>query len=299
MPADKDRQTSDGKQSPTLVSLRKGALCAAFCPGSGGRMTHFRHDVHGDILVPLDDPVFDPLRWPKAGAFPLIPFHNKMTGARFAHGGRRFNLIANPAFGEDAMHGPAQRRAWTVTGHGETILELELRYAADGDWPFDFLAKQRFHLKDDGLDVELALVNTGLQPMPGGLGWHPYFAATPTDTVICDASKCWSAGSLPRGVRPMPRSGREPLPSARTTGHLSDWTHATLATGRVRIMLTADAILPHIVVYRTPAYICLEPVSHVAGVYGFPPETRQDAGLITLEPGQSLSGKLSVAIATD
>lgn len=284
--------------SPESTSLRNGPLHAVFSPTCGGRVMRLSHDLHGDILVPLEAPSFDPLHWRKAGAFPLIPFHNRLAGAGFVHRGRRSDLIAHPAFGGDAMHGPAHRRAWTVTFHQRTMLELTLRYEADDDWPYEFLAKQRFHLMDDALHVELALVNTGAQAMPGGLGWHPYFAATLADIVMCDASRRWSVDAVPRGTPPSPRDGNGPVPASRVTEHLSDWSHATIVNGRVRVTLTADAFLPHLVIHRTPAYICLEPVSHVAGAYGFPPAMQHDAGLVSLEPGQVLSGNLSLAIVS-
>nr|WP_246473151.1 aldose 1-epimerase [Pelagibacterium limicola] len=297
---DNDRQIPDVLPSSEVITLRKGALHAAFCPKSGGRMARLSHDLHGDILVPLDDPAFDPLQWPKAGAFPLIPYHNRMTGAQFTHAGRRFDLIAHPTFGGDAMHGPAQRRPWTVSFQGAEMLELALRYGDDGDWPFDFFARQQFRLRDDGLDVELTLVNVGTKPMPGGLGWHPYFVATFSDVLTCDAAKRWSVDALPRGIPPLPRDNIGQFPARRVTEHLTDWTHATvLLRDRVRVTLTADAFLPHLVIHRTPDYVCLEPVSHVAGVYGFPPETQQNAGFVVLEPGQAVSGNLSLVIASD
>jgi aldose 1-epimerase len=50
------------------------------------------------------------------------------------------------------------------------------------------------------------------------------------------------------------------------------------------------------VVHRTPDYLCLEPVSHVAGAFGFPPAMCRESGLALLEPGQVLSGKVLLAV---
>ena len=83
---------------------------ARFLPENGGRMAHLVHDRFGDILVPTAGPEFDPLNWPKAGGYPLFPFHNKLVGARFTHEGRRYEVLPHPAMVTDAQHGPAHRR---------------------------------------------------------------------------------------------------------------------------------------------------------------------------------------------
>ena len=121
-------------------------------------MTHLSHDAFGNILVPMQDTVFDPLHWPKAGAFPLMPFHNRITSARFTHNGRQHGLLPHPSYGGDVMHGPAHRRPWHVKAIRDDRLEIRLDYVTDNDWPFDFRAEQRFHLREGGIDIDLVLI---------------------------------------------------------------------------------------------------------------------------------------------
>lgn len=65
-------------------------------------MTHLVHERFGDILIPTTGPEFDPLNWPKAGAYPLFPYHNRLVGAAFEHEGRHYEVLPHPALG--AMH---------------------------------------------------------------------------------------------------------------------------------------------------------------------------------------------------
>jgi aldose 1-epimerase len=260
-------------------------------------MTHLTHDAYGDILVPVQDRLFVPLHWPKAGAFPLVPFHNRLAGARFTHNGRRYSLSPHPAYGGDAMHGPAHRRPWDVQAVEADMLVVCLDYRADDDWPFDFRAEQRFRLRNSGIQIELALINTGSEPMPGGIGWHPYFSAGLEEGVTCDATTEWSRAAAFAGLVPTARREALQYPSAPFTLHLSRWPCATISLrSGARIELVADASLPHLVLHRTPKYVCMEPVSHVAGAFGFSRDVQHERGLATLYPGQGLLGRLSVTV---
>ncbi|PDT81246.1 galactose mutarotase [Sinorhizobium sp. BJ1] len=283
--------------SPEPLEIRRGPFVARFAPQNGGRMTHLRHAAMGDILVPTPDASFDPLYWPKAGAYPLFPYHNRLIGAAFVHEGRRYLVKAHPALGTDAVHGPAHRRPWHVISRGDDRLVLALDYQADEDWPFDFRATQAFRLHPDGLEVVLTLGNTGREDMPSGFGWHPYFAAGLGKQVFCDAAKRWplDAVGIPSGVPPEARAGNEPFPDEAFTEHLSEWSRAAaVLDGGAQITLAGDWALPHLVAHRMPSYICLEPVSHVAGAFGFPPHSRAETGLRIQAPGEERSARISL-----
>jgi len=284
---------------PDWPSIRSGPLEARFLPENGGRMTHLVHDRLGDILVPTAGPEFEPLNWPKAGAYPLFPYHNRLVGAAFEHEGRRYEVLPHPALGTDAQHGPAHRRVWQVVSRRPDRIELVLDYGADEDWPFAFRAMQRFTLGDDRLDGELSMTNTGKSSMPAGFGWHPYFDADFNGTASCDAAKVWPVSDIgiPNGSPPQRRETGKPFPGENFTIFLSEWEEASAVTnGGAHITLTAGPGLPHLVAHRMPAYVCLEPVSHVAGVFGFAVEGQAAAGLFVLQPGEGRSARLTLRI---
>lgn len=284
---------------PDSIKLSSGPLSARLVARNGGRMTHLAHATLGDILVPVPDGPFDPLNWPKGGAYPLFPFHNRISGAAFMHEGREISLLQHPALVGDAMHGPAHRRAWHVVSHREDSAELALDYTADAEWPFDFHACQIFRLGWDRLDVELKLTNTGMNSMPGGFGWHPYFAADLDATVECDAEDNWplDGKSVPTGAAPESRATTILPATAGYTLHLSRWSGATATfESGARITLTADQGLQHLAAHRMPSYVCLEPVSHVAGALGFPSQLRKMGGIAVLQPGETISASLSLTV---
>ncbi len=283
---------------PDAYTIRSGPLGARFLPENGGRMSHLTHDLRGNILVPTQDQHFDPLNWPKAGAYPLFPFHNRLVGAAFEHQGKQYKVQPHPALAPDAQHGPAHRRPWTVSGHDEYTIEMVLDYHADEDWPFDFQALQRFKISDDSLEVELAITNNGDFSMPAGFGWHPYFAAPLGASASCDASQIWPVGPLgiPTGEAPERRKEHKLLTDSCFTIFLSGWSAARLNTaGGAIVTLAASSALPHLVAHRTPDYLCLEPVSHVAGGLNFPP-AQAWAGLFVMQPGETRSAVVKISI---
>ncbi len=278
--------------------IRNDWFEATFQPLAGGRMLELQHVEHGDILVPLQDAAFDPANWPKAGAYPLFPFHNRLNDAKFWHDGELIRLRPNSASGSDVMHGPAHRRPWDMTDTGPHHVEMALTYEADEDWPFDFTATQRFALDGDALTVDLTLTNSGAVTMPGGVGWHPYFKAQ-DGNVLTDAASHWT----PLGPKGLPERRVHPNGSGiisiqyGTTEHFADWTYATCLTpDGARITLCADAPLPHLVLHAQPGYQCIEPASHVAGAFVGLPGSSAETGLRLLEPGESLAGQVTLRV---
>ena len=266
---------------------------ATFQPLAGGRMLRLRHVGHGDLLVPLHDASFHPVKWPKAGAFPLFPFHNRLRGAAFRYDGRLIRLRPNAANGADVMHGPAHLRPWRVTEKDPDFIEMALAYRADDEWPFDFTATQRFELHEDHLSVDLTLTNTSGMPTPGGIGWHPYFQAPRDGQVVIDAANPWD----PVGQKGLPErmardSGTGSCPiEINSTQHYSNWTEASAWIGDdTKITLSGNSRLSYLVVHWKAEYLCLEPASHVSGAFATLPELSPETGLCLLAPGETLAG---------
>jgi aldose 1-epimerase len=284
--------------SPEAVAIACGPLRARFVPAWGGRMTHLEHAELGDILQPTTDQVFDPWNWPRAGAYPLFPYHNRLPGAAFRHRGKTYRLRPHPALAGDAMHGPAHRRAWRIEDADAHSLTLVLAYPADDDWPFSFEARQRFSLDHNGLMIALALTNTAPVPAPAAIGWHPYLAAYPANPAGTDAQLAYPLDALflPNG-EPAFRRGSQAVPSEPGyTVHFTDWTRAWLNRAGSTITLAADPVLAHLAVHRMQRYLCFEPVSAAAGALALPEQRRGVSGLAGLAPGATLSGHIRLTI---
>lgn len=279
------------------VVISSNDLEATFNPAIGGRLTSLKFQDACQLVAPINDEYHDWLRWPKAGAFPLFPFHGRLSSGTFIWKGRPYHVATNPNAQDHALHGPAQRRQWRVTSRETNSVEIQLEYLPDEDWPFDFRASQRFTINGEHLSVELSLENSGSHPMPGGIGWHPYFAGGIECDAFCDADTRWVSVHSPKELAVVPRSDVElPLAKAPFTEHFSNWSRASIDMPEVRLEISASDSLNMLVVHRTCDYTCFEPVSHVAGVYGFQEELYEKAGLKTLAPGEVLSGRIKISV---
>src|SRR5205085_11494063 len=97
----------------------------------------------------------------------------------------------------DAIHGVGWQREGTVQGASTTSATVALDHDDDASaWPWPFRALQTFDVaaRDDAhvmLTVTLTIENTGLEPFPFGLGWHPYFPRDATTTLQFAAAGVW------------------------------------------------------------------------------------------------------------
>ena len=115
-----------------------------------------------------------------AACFPLVPYVNRIRGGRFnfrgrdgaagAEHGRRSKPAARPRLAE-----PVERRSATRPSRRAAL------HHEPGEWPWRYEARQEFAL-DEGADRHArAAATCRTEPMPCGLGLHPYFPCGPAD----------------------------------------------------------------------------------------------------------------------
>ncbi|MBL4879121.1 MAG: hypothetical protein JKY78_09545, partial [Hyphomonas sp.] len=136
--------------------------------GSVGGLTYKTQDILRPFARTADE---SPLQ---TGGFPLFPFSGRISEGRFVWNGHAVSLAPNFLPEPHAIHGQAWHAAWQVAEHGSDHARLVFDYRP-GDWPWAYRAEQDFTLREDGLDLTLRLTNQSEDPMPAGLGWHPYF----------------------------------------------------------------------------------------------------------------------------
>ncbi len=281
-------------------------------PAWGGRVASIDHDRFGALIRPVEvGDGYDPLAWPKTGAFPLIPFHGRIEDARFQWQGVEVRLAEHPGQQGHALHGPAQRRPWEIETLRPDTATLRCAYASDSDWPWDFTARQILTATADGVLLRLEIENTSATPMPAGIGWHPYFPKA--SRIHHDARTLWPprAGTLfpsgqttalqtatPQTATPQTATpqttARHTMTSrgdvAGRTTFLSDWSLATLDYATHAIDLRGCAALGHLVIHDDPpTHTCLEPASDPANAMNLP-------NPLTLAPGQMLAGEVSLSV---
>jgi aldose 1-epimerase len=293
----------------SATSIATAGLAAQIAAEAGGRLARLSWQrptgVVVDIVVPLTTGLAPP-RWPKAGAYPLIPYANRIAHGRLSFLGRVHEVAPHPDAHPHSLHGHAHLVPWICVKTGDAQADLFLACARSEAWPWAFEARQRFVVQKDELIVSLSLRNVDRVAMPAGLGWHPYFAASTSARLVFDAEEWWPDASdhLPLGYpRPLDPDLRSPLvvPDRDLTAYLGRWSGEVqfFRKDGVRITVLADKIFGHLVVHRPAdaAYLCIEPVTHVADGFNLAASGVRGAGLHVLGPGDELTGTVRVTLS--
>jgi len=288
------------------VTLRRGRLRVDLAPASGGALTRFTLADGGrtlDLFRPAPEPLPATLTPLATSCFPLVPFSGRIAAACLRFGGRSYDLPPSSLTGEaNALHGEGWIAPWRVVHRNEDRIELAF-HGGGGGWPFPYEAGQIFTLTDDRLVGEIWIENTGRQPMPAGLGLHPYFIATPRTRLTLRADRVWlvDAGNLFDRVAPVPPrwdfgAGREIAGTGLVNGFTGWDGHAVIEWPEwpARLAVIAGPSLRHLVLY-TPLgadFFCVEPVSHSVDAFNLAERGVPGTGTVVLAPGETLRGRV-------
>jgi aldose 1-epimerase len=231
------------------------------------------------------------------GSFPMVPYCNRIRDGRFTFRGREVRIARNMASDPSPLHGQGWLGAWQVVRLEDAEAELLFVHRA-GEWPWDYEARQLFTLDDAGLTVVLTCTNTGGEPMPCGLGQHPYFQCTPQTVLDTEVESVWTIDEKVLPVEKLPAQGRYDLKSRRVAGQDLDngfggWGgRATVEDPSLPfrlVMSSPDADFFQLYSPRSGELFVMEPVSHANAALNEPEERWAELGLRVLEPGESMS----------
>lgn len=150
------------------VTWRTEELEVTALPGLGCRLHRLR--AFGvDLLRTPDAPdrhVEEPFFW---GAYIMAPWTNRAEPGPMTIAGRRVDLAPNFPDGT-AIHGLVLDRPWERTG--DTTFRIE---PVSEGWPWAHEVTAAIGLSGPRLRLAYRLTNLADEPMPGGLGLHPWF----------------------------------------------------------------------------------------------------------------------------
>lgn len=151
-----------------LLVIENGALHVELLPGLGARLHRLRVFGHDVLRTPADpmEHARDPFRW---GGYVMAPWANRIPQHPTRIGS---SVVSVPSNSEDGtvLHGQVYASSWTVRPDGS----LSIRGGGDG-WPWEYEATLRVEIDGSTLRIAQTLTNLSDQPMPAGLGWHPWF----------------------------------------------------------------------------------------------------------------------------
>lgn len=130
-------------------------------------------DPHGAELVSLQTGTGKELLWSAGPEWPrhaplLFPVIGRLHDDVLHHNGREYPM---------PQHGFARDNSFTVleVTADTARLQLDNSQATEAMFPFPFSLETGWSLKGPSLDLTFTLSNTGSEPMPASLGWHPAF----------------------------------------------------------------------------------------------------------------------------
>lgn len=155
---------------------------ARLLPEVGFNCFSLQIPVAGQLIEVLDadtDFAEGGKRGTRSGIPWLFPFPNRIKRGHYLWNGVAYQLPVSDAFG-NAIHGFVMDRPWRVVSADAQSAIAVFQLSVDAPdrrplWPSDFLLEVRYTLRQACLRADVRIVNVGEQPLPWGLGTHPYF----------------------------------------------------------------------------------------------------------------------------
>ena len=281
----------------TLITLTAGRLELVLAPAVGGSIARFdwlEKERRINILRPAEG---GPANVLDAASFPLVPFSNRIRNGRFSFRHHNVTLAANMTGDPSPLHGQGWLAPWKMLRSNSRSTEIE-HVHEPGEWPWRYEARQKFELDGNGLTLVLTCRNLSDEPMPCGLGQHPYFPCTVQTRLDTGVSHVWTIDEKVLPVEKLPAEGRYDLRDRSVCGQGLDHGFGGWG-GRARI---SDPGLPFEIRMSSPqarffqlyspeagGIFVAEPVSHANAALNAPEEEWGELGMRVLEPGEEMA----------
>jgi len=280
-----------------IIALRAGNLELRLSPSIGGAIEAFETMGNGRPSPILRESHTRLEKVLDAACFPLVPYVNRIRGGHFCFRGRDVRLAPNMAGDPSPLHGQGWLNPWQAVESGADRAVLSYRHAA-GEWPWDYEARQEFAVDENGLAATLSCRNASRDPMPCGLGFHPYFPCGPQTRLDTDVSIAWTVDKDVLPLAEVPAAGRYGLKDRLVCGQgldngfggwggearMSDpdWPYA------IR-MSSGEAHFFQLYSPPTGGIFVAEPVTHANAALNAPEEQWPELGMRVLDPGEEMS----------
>ncbi|MEZ0448259.1 aldose 1-epimerase family protein [Cellulomonas sp. ICMP 17802] len=104
----------------------------------------------------------------------LAPFPNRLAGGRYTFGGHTCQVAMDEPERGNAIHGMVRWLDWTEVSCTEQDVVLTCVLRPQPGYAWELSLQVGYHLAADGLTVASTARNTGDEPAPFGIGFHPY-----------------------------------------------------------------------------------------------------------------------------
>lgn len=289
----------------SLPRLSCGRLSLSLAPHLGGGIASFECCAVSGGNIPIFRPSEASANAPTSlSSFPLVPFVNRIRDGAFSFRGRRVTLAQNMPPDPSPLHGQGWLNPWEVEELGPDHAQLVYRHKA-GEWPWAYEARQRFDLDEGGLTLRLSCTNDSSEPMPCGLGQHPYFLCGPRTRIDTGVETVWTIDEHVLPVEQVPATGRFDLADRPVCGRHLDhgfggWNGRAIISDPERpfriAMSSPDAHFFQLYSPASGGLFVAEPVTHANAALNAPEEEWAGLGMRVLEPGGTMSLTMRVEV---
>lgn len=287
-----------------MLKLQNEQARMAIMPEMGGSVLYF------DLLVdgkwqPVMRHVEQANDIIEAASFPLAPFCGRIRDGKFTFNNRQIVLPRNRTDQKHTIHGQAWQFPWTVDENSDTAARLSFVYEP-GDWPWKYEVKQHFRLNGPALEMTMQIRNLDHEPMPGAMGFHPYFDKAVPVFLNTYAKDVWMIDDEVMPTELIPAEGEwslgpdKPLENFVCDQNFQHWSREATLRWPARdlsVSITADEAFPVLVIYcpEGQPYFCFEPAGNVADAVNAQPTGDQAIDMPVLQPGEMREGSMCIA----
>jgi aldose 1-epimerase len=294
--------TMSGRQYPITAGQHEATIVEV---GAGLQ----RYAVGGvDITCTFDDDGLPP----KCCGTTLVPWPNRIRGARYTFDGVAQQLAITEPKAGNAIHGLGRWARWTKVGHQPDQVTLRLDVVPQSGYPFEVRVETTYALHPEhGLTVTIGARNLGGTRAPFGAGSHPYLATRghrladvtvqlPAREVLVVDDK-----QVPVGARSVVKTSHDLRRGKRLRDVRFDdgFTGLTTADGRGRAevrtksgsaRLWFDETYRFLQVFTLDALTPNQPGVAIEPMTCAPDAFNSGRGLIVLEPGGAWTGSWGI-----
>lgn len=237
-----------------------------------------------------------------AACFPFVPYCGRIEGNEFFVDNARYTLQANTTNEQYCLHGDGWLSDWSLLMSTAERLSLGLSHSDSAASPYHYEATLEVSVSGGILRMVLSVQNCGNNPLPFGLGFHPYFPLTNTTTIEFHAEgvRDEREDHLPGHLQAIPAeldfSSNTAVPDRFMHLGYEGWAGRVLVKNPalgVAVDMRASPECSRLQLF-TPGlsasehsdrgYVCAEPMTHTCNAHRMPGHH----GLQRLAPGESM-----------
>lgn len=119
----------------------------------------------------------------------MAPWPNRLEDGQWQFDGKRFSASVNDLNGNNANHGLAFDKLFEIKSDGSANVTFATSLRKEVSYPFEVQVELSYHITDNGLSVELSVINHENFAVPFAAGLHPYFVCDDDSLLELHARK--------------------------------------------------------------------------------------------------------------